>query len=470
MSRTRLTCCCVVAALLPLPAASKADEAPKRPRPAARRGALLSPPDAERAANDAVELASTDPDGAMSRARDALVSTADFEPTAFVRAGRKGEVVEDDFLSARAAYRKHRARLHAAVGRIHARRGEDGVAVRYLRRAWMLAPERDTAVDLAAALARLGQTPEAGDVLRSTVAAGASGADIVAVLERIVDTAGWPSAQVELDRARTLALSGGRVEFRDGPLPLPKQTRLSTSPVFRMDDSAVNVIYAADASCRTCSGDVEALRRLVPSGVRILVLPEGKDTDHSLRQVLGLYKVNWPVLIGSGLGETLHLAPPAVAVVGREGWGSAVLSGPPRAEIARVAEIMSMNDVRETRPRPGWNRRPVQRIASMPLPGLRPEGLAPGDEEPAPPEFEAAVTAYRERRPAQALELLDGVARRTDGWLLPAEARLNRALCLRALGRREESRKLLLRTGDSRFQDVVDRELEVSGSSPRPGR
>ena len=42
--------------------------------------------------------------------------------------------------------------------------------------------------------------------------------------------------------------------------------------------------------------------------------------------------------------------------------------------------------------------------------------------------------------------------------------RLDRALCLAALGRREEARRMLLRTGDSRFQDDVDRTLEQVGT------
>jgi hypothetical protein len=35
------------------------------------------------------------------------------------------------------------------------------------------------------------------------------------------------------------------------------------------------------------------------------------------------------------------------------------------------------------------------------------------------------------------------------------------------MGRNEEARRLLLRTGDSRFQDAVDRALERVGSKGR---
>jgi hypothetical protein len=65
------------------------------------------------------------------------------------------------------------------------------------------------------------------------------------------------------------------------------------------------------------------------------------------------------------------------------------------------------------------------------------------------------------------LELFESLAAQGDGWLLSPEARLNRALCLAGLGRREQARRLLLRTGDSRFQDAVDRTLEKVGSAGR---
>ena len=65
---------------------------------------------------------------------------------------------------------------------------------------------------------------------------------------------------------------------------------------------------------------------------------------------------------------------------------------------------------------------------------------------------------------AEALRLFDALEAKGDGWLLPPEARLDRALCLAALGRREEARRMLLRTGDSRFQDDVDRTLEQVGT------
>jgi hypothetical protein len=77
-----------------------------------------------------------------------------------------------------------------------------------------------------------------------------------------------------------------------------------------------------------------------------------------------------------------------------------------------------------------------------------------------------AVEAYRAGRHADALRLFEALEAKGDGWLLPPEARLDRALCLAALGRRDEARRLLLHTGDSRFQEDVDRALERVGSAP----
>jgi hypothetical protein len=54
----------------------------------------------------------------------------------------------------------------------------------------------------------------------------------------------------------------------------------------------------------------------------------------------------------------------------------------------------------------------------------------------------------------------DALEARGDGWLLPPEARLNRALCLAGLGKRREARRILLRTGDSRFEGAIDETLE----------
>jgi Flp pilus assembly protein TadD len=82
-----------------------------------------------------------------------------------------------------------------------------------------------------------------------------------------------------------------------------------------------------------------------------------------------------------------------------------------------------------------------------------------------PGDFVAGLAAYRAGRYAEALRLFEAAAG-DDGWLLPPEARFDRALCLAALGRRDEARRMLLRIGDSRFQDAVDEALERVAAGP----
>ena len=124
-------------------------------------------------------------------------------------------------------------------------------------------------------------------------------------------------------------------------------------------------------------------------------------------------------------------------------------------------------DVQETVPRPSWNRRPVDRSPLPPPPALFPDGLAPGEDEPAPPEFTAAAEAYRAGRAAEAQKAFDALEAKGDGWLLPPEARLNRALCLARAGERDAARRILLRTGDSRFEEAIDRLLEAVAGGAR---
>jgi hypothetical protein len=81
-----------------------------------------------------------------------------------------------------------------------------------------------------------------------------------------------------------------------------------------------------------------------------------------------------------------------------------------------------------------------------------------------PAEFTRAVESYRANRFAEALTALQQLAARGDGWLLPPEERFDRAIVLARMGRGEEARRMLLRIGDSRFQEAVDRALERVGS------
>jgi tetratricopeptide (TPR) repeat protein len=421
---------------------------------------------AETLAAEAVRSAEARPAESLIQARKALALTADFEPTAFVTAGRKGEVVEDAYVAARAAYRRHRAGLYEAVGECLARGGRAREAARYLRRAVDLDRTPVRVTRLARALVALGRGREA---LAALLGAGAPSLDAatLVVAEAAADGAGLPSLQAEIDRVRLLAAPvTPRLLPRDGPFRLPDRARLSTGAAFRFEGE-VTLLYVAEPSCRTCSEDLETLERLVPATVRLLMLPAGPEEDAALRRVMALYRYDWPVLLGRDVATGLGATPPTLLAVARRGMVGAVAQRPFDGTVPALLDVFSRAEVRETLPRPAWNGRPPDRAPFPPLPGLLPEGLAAGEDEPAPQEFDSAVAAYRANRAAEALRLFETLDAAGDGWLLPPEARLNRALCLAALGRREEARRLLLRTGDSRLQDAVDRALEKVGSGVR---
>jgi hypothetical protein len=137
-----------------------------------------------------------------------------------------------------------------------------------------------------------------------------------------------------------------------------------------------------------------------------------------------------------------------------------VFTAPFGPELAWGLAALQREDVRETVPRSRWNRRPPDRSPLPPQPGLLHDGIAPGEDEPFPPEFTAAVEAYRSGRYAEAMKGFDALEAKGDGWLLPPEARLNRALCLAGQGQRPAARRIVLRTGDSRFEDAIDVTLE----------
>ena len=429
--------------------------------------ATPSPVDeAERLAADATRTASTRPVDAVALARRALAVTTEFDPIAFVRAGRKGEVVEDTFQAARAAYRQHRARLYEAAGVSLEAAGKHEAAARHLRRALLLEPTPGRASALTRSLLGLGRGREAVALLQSA-AAGPPSAETVVLFEQAADVAGLPSAQAEIDRARLRALLGTSVELRDGPLKIPADARLSSGGPLRLEAAPV-IFYMSSATCRTCSEDLDALSRSIPAGTLVVMVPEGAEKDRALRQVLQLYHYNWPVALGAGVAPALNVEPGVLMVAGRGGWVPVVVKAPFAASIGSVVTLLSKNDVKETVPRKGWNLRPPDR-KTVPPPELLPEGLAPGEDEPAPAEFTQAVAAYRAKRFAEALRGFEALAARDDRWLLAPEARLDRALTLAGLGRREEARRMLLRIGDSRFQEAVDRTLErVGSSSSRP--
>jgi len=424
--------------------------------------------DAERLAAEAMQLAPRDPMAALGKARRALAATAEFVPTDYVAAGRKGEVVEDEFQAARDAYRRHRAGLYEAVGTALALQGNALAASRYLRRMFLLDPTPDRGLALARSLNDLGRGREAIDTVQRAIA-GLTGLkpETAEVIARAADVAGLPSAQAEIDRGRLAATLGKAVELREGPLETPPGIRLSTSPVFRLDEAALTVFYASEASCRSCSADLEALGRQVPGDVRVITVPPGDDQDAALRQVLGLYKRPWPLLLGKDLAARLRLKSRSLLIVARGGWTQAVLLAPFGPEVGSALAALRRVDVQETVPRSSWNHRPVDRSPLPPPPPLLPDGLAPGEDEPAPPEFTAAAEAYGAGRAVEARKAFDSLEAKGDGWLLPPEARLNRALCLARAGDRDAARRILLCTGDSRFEDAIDRLLEAVAGGAR---
>lgn len=405
----------------------------------------------------AAQAAGLPGEAGVDAARRALALTADFDPTAFVAAGRKGEVVDDAFVEARQAYRAHRALLYRAWGRALLSAGRPLPASRALRRAQELAASPEGATLLARALLARGRGWEALDVALSV--AGAT--DVAA---EAADLLGLPSLQAEYDRRRLLAPAEAgppapRPKPRRGPFPLPPGTKLSTGARPRLD-AGLALVYVAPRGCASCSRDVEDLARAAVPGLVIHVAAFRPDEDQALRQALRLYRRDWPVLYGADVAAALEIPGGAALLIAREGWSGALLEVPFRASLPAAAAALQATDVAEARPRPAWNRRPV----APPLAERQPQpvagGLLPGEEEPAPPEWALLVAAFEAGRPRDALRALEALEARDDAWLLPPEARANRARLLAVLGRGDESRRLLLGTGDSRFQAEIDALLE----------
>jgi tetratricopeptide (TPR) repeat protein len=420
--------------------------------------------EAERLAAEAIATSAAHPDAALAAARRALALTAEFQPTSFVRAGRRGEVVEDEYTAARTEYRRHRAPVYEAMGAALAAQGKHEAAVRYLRRAMVLDPGDGRAARLAASLLALGKGGLALGMLHERgKASGGIGAALLPLLERAVDAEGRASVQVEVDLSRLSALHGRGLVARDGPVRLPAAARLSTGAPLRLEGVPA-VFYLAGWSCATCSEDLEAIKRAVPEGTSVALVPANPDEDRALRQVVDLYRLRWPLALGTGVASALGGEEGHVVVVGRGGWIAVTLAPPFEPRLADVVRILSRRDVAETPPRPSWSRRPVDRTPAAPPGGLLPEGFAAGEEGAPPPAFERALAAYRGGRFAEALRLFEALGAAEDGWLLPPEARLNRAIVLAALGRREEARGIVLRIGDARLEDAADRALDRIGA------
>jgi hypothetical protein len=405
-------------------------------------------------------------------ARKAFALTTEFEPTDYVRAGRKGEVVEDAFLDARRQYRVHRARLYDALGACLERAGRHRAASHYLGRAALLQPSTERSVAVARALLGDQRAAEALAALRASLRGpqAALAPDALRILEQAADAQRFSSAQLALDRWRVGALRAPNVTHVSGPMKLAASPRLSTGTPFAWTEEPV-VLYVAPISCRDCSADLQEIARALAAyrtraandggpQVRMLMVPEEPDQDQALRQVLALYRHDWPVLLGRGHPEALGVKPGGVLVVARRGWSAVRLQPPFEQALGSVLDVLARRDVNETVPRANWNRQTTEDAAVV-EPKLLPEGLAPGEDLPAPAAFTAAVDAFRAGRAVEALRFLDSMAADPEGWLLPPEARFNRALALRAAGERDLARRILLRIGDSRFQEDVDRALEA---------
>jgi hypothetical protein len=405
----------------------------------------------------AAKAAPTAP-ASLAEARRALVLTEEFDPLRFVDA-RKGIIIEDTYREALGRYRTHRALLYEAVGECLVRQGQAREGVRHLRRAYLLDAGGGRLAALARGLLRDERAAEALDLLARRGPAPMTG-DLLAVAGQAADVAAVPSLQAELDRARLAGVTAeSRPEAKDGPVSFGERLRLSTGAPFRLDEDGITLIYVADPGCRSCSSDIEALARVVPQGLRILVAPAVPDQDHPLRQALTLYRQAWPVILGARAGAYGDIAPVAW-IVGRRGWSAATVRPSFARSLPAVLDVFQQRDVDEALPRPAWNRRPVVRKAVPAPPALLDDGLAPGEDDPPPPEFAEAVAAFRAGRPQDALRLFEVLENRGDGWLLSPEARLDRALCVAAAGKHEAARTLLRRIGDSRFQERVDQALE----------
>jgi hypothetical protein len=312
--------------------------------------------EADRLAADAIRLAAEQPAQALEQARRALRLTADFDPTQFLAAGRKGEVVEDTYQAARATYRRHRALVYEAVGEALLKGGQPVAAERYLRRALDLDAGGQRVLRLGRALLAQGKGPEVLGLLHAQAGAAGFGPETIALVEQAVDAARGPSAQVELDRARLRSVAEGGVEFRDGPFRWPPGARLSTGRPARLDEETT-VVYLAQGSCRTCSGDLEDLKRAAPPGTPIVLVPERPEEDRALRQVVDLYRYPWPILLGQGTAAAVGVKPGQVLVVGRQGW-SGVAVDPPFAALKPVLALFGRRDMTETVPRKDRSGRP----------------------------------------------------------------------------------------------------------------
>jgi len=426
--------------------------------------------EAERLIAEAQAALDTRPETALACGQRALEASHEFDPTEFVAGGRRGEVVDDAFLEARRAYRMHRSRVYAVVGRAFARLGKPREAVRFLQRAEDLHPGASRQA-LVEALLASHRPAEALDGLLASLGDGRPAGTWQALAGRVADALGLACLQAEIDRTRLTRLAARvAVGFHEGAVRVPGHVRLSTGAPLRLqEEERVTAFYLATADCTTCSADLELLARVIPDGVRPVIVPP-EDDDRVLRQALRPYRRDdWLTTVGAGIRAALGAQAPSVVVVARRGWSAGVARPPLARTLPSLLAVFAHRDVSERLPRAAWRGVSPSR-STRPRPAFAAGGLAPGEDAPFPAEFERATEALAHGETEVALRWIDVLAARRDGWLLPPEARLDRALILLGAGRRNEARSILRGIGDSRFQERVDALLEQAGGlEGRPG-
>ncbi len=237
--------------------------------------------------------------------------------------------------------------------------------------------------------------------------------------------------------------------------------------MLRLDGDAPTLLYVAEPTCRSCSADLEALKRILPPTIQVVLVPPAADQDQALRGVVSLYRYAWPYAVGTALPAALRLTPPAALLVARGGFSGAMLRPPFNATLPVAVEVMTKAEVRESVPRADWNKRPVERPSPAPRATLLDSGFAPGEDEPAPPEFVSAVGAFRAARPARPCgSSTRSRPRATAGCSRPRRASTAPSAWPPWDGARRRA-ACLLHTGDSRFQD--DRRSRAREASARPG-
>ena len=330
----------------------------RRARRAPRRS------EAERLAQQAVALAAQDPAAALAKARRALALTAEFIPTEYVDAGRKGEVVEDEFKAARDAYKRHRATLYEAVGSVLARQAQPLAASRYQRRAFDSRPDarprpRPRALAQRSRPRARGARHGAARDRRShgPAARGGGGDRARGRRRRAAERAGR-------DRPRTARGDPGlgRSSCGRGRSSCLRASRLSTNPVFRLDEAEINVIYAAEASCRSCSADLEELARQVPKRRARAHAAPGRRPGQRAAPGAGAL----PPAVAAAARAQPRDEPGAASALAADRRARRVDAGgaharPSAPRSARRSRRSSASDVQETVPRANWNRRPVDR-------------------------------------------------------------------------------------------------------------